>query len=124
MEINKEIIKILDKIITNKHNYITWSYHFKGNSKKLKTYNPFLYNGIESKYHYKVIQNIKLFIDSTFINNKYAVEYIGLNIDNKKKKASKLSIICNENKFIFSIISIKLNKNNKNKYNGFTPLKI
>ena len=92
--------------------------------KKLKTYNPFLYNGIESKYHYKVIQNIKLFIDSTFINNKYAVEYIGLNIDNKKKKASKLSIICNENKFIFSIISIKLNKNNKNKYNGFTPLKI
>ena len=114
--------------------------------KKLKTYNPFLYNGIESKYHYKVIQNkfikwckdgifktafdsiinteyinkdIKLFIDSTFINNKYGVEDIGLNIDNKKKRASKLSIICNENKFIFSIISVKLNKNNKNKYNGF-----
>ncbi len=98
--------------------------------KKLKTYNPVLYNGIESKYHYKVIQNkfiklskwckdgifktaidslinteyinkdIKLLIDSTFINNKYGVEDIGLNIDNKKKRASKLSIICNENKFI------------------------
>jgi hypothetical protein len=25
--------------------------------KKLKTYNPFLYNGIESKYHYKVIHH-------------------------------------------------------------------
>ncbi len=47
------------------------------------------------------------------------MENIGLNIDNKKKRASKLSIICNKNKFIFSIISIKLNKNNKNKYNGF-----
>ena len=47
------------------------------------------------------------------------MEDIGLNIDNKKKRASKLSIICNENKFIFSIISVKLNKNNKNKYNGF-----
>ena len=34
------------------------------------------------------------------------MENIGWNIDNK-------------NKFIFSIISIKLNKNNKNKYNGF-----
>jgi hypothetical protein len=31
MEINKEIIKILDKIITNKYNYITQSYPFKGN---------------------------------------------------------------------------------------------
>ena len=166
MEINKEIIKILNKIITNKYNYETKKYkriytneYYLLNIfemlndinkwetlKKLKTYNPFLYNGIESKYHYKVIQNkfikwckdgifktafdsiinteyinkdIKLFIDSTFINNKYGVEDIGLNIDNKKKRASKLSIICNENKFIFSIISVKLNKNNKNKYNGF-----
>jgi hypothetical protein len=25
--------------------------------KKLKTYNPCLYNGKEDKYHYKVIQN-------------------------------------------------------------------
>ena len=66
-----------------------------------------------------IIKLYKLFIDSTFINNKYGVEDIGLNIDNKKKRASKLSIICNENKFIFSIISVKLNKNNKNKYNGF-----
>ncbi len=35
MEINKEIIKILDKIITNKYNYITQSYPFMGNSKKI-----------------------------------------------------------------------------------------
>jgi len=31
MEINKEIIKIIDKIITNKYKYIMISYHFKGN---------------------------------------------------------------------------------------------
>ncbi len=31
MEINKEIIKILDKIIMNKYNYIMQSYPFKGN---------------------------------------------------------------------------------------------
>jgi hypothetical protein len=113
--------------------------------KKLKTYNPFLYKNKESKFHYKVIQNkfikwcndgifktvfqnfinkdninkdIKLFIDGTFINNKYGIQDIGLNIDNKKKKASKLSIICNENKFIYSIISVKLNNVNK-KCNGF-----
>ncbi len=66
-------------------------------------------------------------IDSTFINNKYRVEDIvtlkylfkGLNIYNKKKRVSKLSIICNENKFIIFIINVKLNKNNKKQYNGF-----
>ena len=71
--------------------------------KKLKTYNPCLYNDKEAKYHYKVIQNkfikwckdcifktafdnlinteyinkdIKLLFNSTFINNKYSVEDI------------------------------------------------
>jgi hypothetical protein len=34
--------------------------------KKLKMYNPFLYNGKESKYHYKVIQN-------TIINIYYSI---------------------------------------------------
>ena len=77
MEINKEIIKILDKIITNKYNYKTKNYkrvytneYYLLNIfemlndinkwetlKKFKTYNPFLYNYIESKYHYKVIHH-------------------------------------------------------------------
>ncbi len=35
-----------------------------------------------------VNNSIELIIDSSFINNKYAIEDIGLNTDNKKKKAS------------------------------------
>ena len=39
----------------------------------------------------------------------YYIEDIALNIDNKKKRASKISIISDNNKFIYSIISIKIN---------------
>lgn len=55
-------------------------------------------------------KDIELIIDSTFINNKYGVEDIGLNTDNKKKKSSKLSIISDKDKFIYSVINIKINK--------------
>ncbi len=54
-------------------------------------------------------KNIELIIDSTFINNKYRIEEIALNTDNKKKRSSKLSIITDEDKFIYSIINIKIN---------------
>ena len=57
-----------------------------------------------------VNKDIELIIDSTFINNKYGVEDIGLNTDNKKKKSSKLSIISDKDKFIYSVINIKINK--------------
>jgi hypothetical protein len=105
--------------------------------KKLKSYNPIIINGKQSKNHYITIrkkfnkwcdigifetafqeyinktqinQSIKLSIDTTFINNKYGIEDIALNIDNKKKKASKISIISDKNKFIYSILSIKINQ--------------
>ena len=104
--------------------------------KKLKTYNPLIINGKEAKSHYETIRkkfnkwsndgifemafeecinynkinkSIELSIDTTFINNKYGIEDIALNIDNKKKRASKISIISDKNKFIYSIISIKIN---------------
>ena len=57
--------------------------------------------------------NIELIIDSSFINNKYGIEDIGLNTDNKKKKASKLSIISDKDKFIYSVMNIKINKKNE-----------
>ncbi len=61
-----------------------------------------------------VNSDIDLIIDSTFINNKYGVEDIGLNTDNKKKRATKLSVITDENKFIYSVINIEINnKSNK-----------
>ena len=104
--------------------------------KKLKTYNPLIINDKEAKSHYntirkkfnkwsndgifemafeecinynKINKSIELSIDTTFINNKYGIEDIALNIDNKKKRASKISIISDKNKFIYSIISIKIN---------------
>ena len=118
---------------------------------KLKTYNPVLINNNKSKSHYDTIRkkfikwskdnifklafqeclnlksinnDIELIIDSTFINNKYGIEDIGLNTDNKKKRASKLSIISDKDKFIYSVINIKINNRinkdefkNKNKNN-------
>ena len=104
---------------------------------KLKSYIPVSINNKVAKTHYDTIRkkfikwskdgifktafdecinlksvnkDIELIIDSTFINNKYGVEDIGLNTDNKKKKASKLSIISDADKFIYSVINIKINK--------------
>jgi hypothetical protein len=104
---------------------------------KLKSYNPVLINNKLSVSHYDTIRkkfikwtndnifkeafdeclnlksinsDIELIIDSSFINNKYGIEDIGLNTDNKKKKASKLSIITDKDKFIYSVINIKINK--------------
>jgi hypothetical protein len=97
--------------------------------------NPVVINGKIAKNHYKTIENkyrkwckddifetafqtiinekmikksAKLIIDATFINNKYGIENIGLNTDNKKKKATKISIIADKQKFIYSVLSIKL----------------
>lgn len=104
---------------------------------KLKSYELVLINNKLAKSHYDTIRkkfikwakdgifklafeecinlkavnsDIELIIDSTFINNKYGVEDIGLNTDNKKKRASKLSIISDNDKFIYSVINIKINK--------------
>ena len=120
---------------------------------KLKTYNPVIINNKEAKSHYETIRkkfnkwsndgifemgfeecinlkninkSMKLYIDSSLINNKYGIEDIGLNIDNKKKRSSKISIISDKDKFIYSVLSIKINikekvkidkrkKKNKNK---------
>ena len=103
--------------------------------KKMNINNPVVINGTVAKNHYKTIENkyrkwckddifeiafqtiindrmikksAKLIIDSTFINNKYGVEDIGLNTDNKKKKATKISIITDKQKFIYSVLSIGL----------------
>jgi hypothetical protein len=59
----------------------------------------------------KLNQSIKLSIDASFINNKFGIEDIALNIDNKKKRATKISVISDKNKFIYSILSIKINEN-------------
>jgi hypothetical protein len=112
---------------------------------KLKIYNPIIKkNNNVPKYHWKTVQNlfnkwshdgifkmgfenyinkktikmdnIDLFLDSTFINNKYGVENVALNTDNKKKKSTKISVLSDNDKFIYSVDSISINNNNKKKY--------
>jgi len=61
------------------------------------------------------LEEIDLYIDTSFINNKYGIEGIAMNTDNKKKKATKISILSDEDKFIYSIISVPIS-NNKKKY--------
>ena len=105
---------------------------------KLKSYNPVIINNKIASTHFstirkkfnkwsndgifeaafnkcinltKINKNVKLSIDASFINNKYGIEDIALNIDNKKKRASKISIITDIDKFIYSILSIKVKIN-------------
>ena len=61
----------------------------------------------------KINSSINLSIDSSFINNKYGIEDIGLNTDNKKKRASKISVISDKDNFIYSVMSIKINETKK-----------
>lgn len=68
-----------------------------------------LINNVIVKWENK--KEIDLFIDSTFINNKTGSELVGVNPMNYKKRVTKLSIICDNNKQIIKIIPIKTTKN-------------
>lgn len=59
------------------------------------------------------IEEIDLYIDSSFIDNKYGVEGIAMNTDNKKKKSTKISILSDEDKYIYSISSVPVSDNKK-----------
>lgn len=99
---------------------------------KLKNYKS------DFKYHYKTIYNkfrlwtsldvfknafynLKtknktnmLLIDATSINNKYGSENVVINSEYKKKKITKLSLITNTNKFIYSVTPFDINNKYKN----------
>lgn len=62
---------------------------------------------------------LNLFIDSTFIINKYGTEMITKHPEYKKKKVSKLSLICDDNKQILSVIPIETSFNKNKKCNVF-----
>ena len=53
-------------------------------------------------------KSINLFIDATYIINKYGIDSIALNPEYRKKKVSKLSIICDDDKNVLSILPIKI----------------
>ena len=52
-----------------------------------------------------------LFIDATFIINKYGIECVTKNPEYKKKRVTKLSLICDENKTILSVINDETHSN-------------
>lgn len=59
-----------------------------------------------------------LICDATCINNLYGHDKVGLNPEYKKHNVSKLSIICDKNKFIFSTILCNV----KNMYERYSTL--
>ena len=101
-------LKVCSSIATN---------HYKTVHQKFKKWisqNVFI--NAFNKYICKSNSNL-LYIDATPINNKYGSENITLQVENKKKKITKLSVISNSNGFVYSIvpfdINMSLKKNNK-----------
>ena len=66
-------------------------------------------------YNYKtmILSNL-LLIDATSINNKYGSENIVINVEYKKKKITKLSIVTNKQGFIYSIVPFDIKNVNIN----------
>ena len=66
---------------------------------------------------YKQSTNL-LICDATCINNLYGHDNVGLNPEYKKHNVTKLSIVCDKNKYILSTILCNV----KNKYNRYSTL--
>lgn len=67
------------------------------------------YNALLGDYYFKLKTILKtdyanLFIDCTFINNKYGSDLVYFNPQYHKKNVSKLSITCDENKIMLSCV--------------------
>jgi hypothetical protein len=85
-------------------------YHYKTIYNKFTKWshlNAFkIYNSLN---YIKINHNIlDLFIDCTYISNTSGVENVGYNPEYKKKKATKISCLCDKNKNIVSIIECKI----------------
>lgn len=83
------------------------------------------YSELLNTYYFKLnnalkLKTLNLFIDSTYIINKYGTDNITKNPEYKKKKVSKLSIICDENKNILSAVECKTHINLDKKCNVFS----
>ena len=61
-----------------------------------------------------MIHSNLLLIDATSINNNYGSENIVVNVECKKKKITKLSLITNKNGFIHSVVPFDIKNTNIN----------
>ena len=57
-------------------------------------------------YKFNTSNSIDLYIDSTFINNSKGSSCVGINPQYTKKRVTKISALCDENKNILSILEI------------------
>lgn len=73
------------------------------------------------KPHLKKLK-IKLYIDTTCVWNKYGVEYVGIHPEYRKKKATKIASLVDQDGDIISIINFIINETVENN-NGYEYVK-
>ena len=86
--------RFLDAFVKNKCHLNVFKYAFK------------IYNSLNYvKINHKILD---LFIDCTYISNTRGVENVEYNPEYKKKKATKISCLCDKNKNIVIIVECKI----------------
>lgn len=114
-------LKLLKDYKPKKENLISdKGFHYKSIQNEFSRWanlNIFLdaHNRYLKKYYYILKPhlkklNINLYIDTTYIWNKYGVEYIGIHPEYKKKNATKLGSLVDEDGDILSIIHFIINE--------------
>ena len=119
----------LTMILFMLNNVNQWS--FLVNLKLYKSISPYHYKTIYNKFRLwtslgifkNAFENYKtyfstnlLLIDATSISNKYGSENVVLNVEYKKKKVTKLSLVTNKKGFIHSVLQFDI----KNKYKSYS----
>ena len=84
---------------------LTFANHYKTIYNKFRLWTSLnVFKNAFENYKQNLITTNLLLIDATSINNKYGSENIVINVEYKKKKITKLSLLTNPNGFIKSII--------------------
>ncbi len=124
---NWESLKKLKSYKSKKdsNNESTKDFHYKYNNEIFnlwtskdvfnRAYNKLLQNHYFKLKHIKKSKVLNLFIDCSYIVNKYGSEHIAPHPEYKKKKGTKLSAICDESKNVLGIIPVntQLSKSKK-----------
>jgi len=148
-KVTKEVhIKYKNKIKYTNEYYLNMIFYMLNDVNNWKFLSELKMYKSENKYHYKTIynkfrlwvslnvfenafKNYKtdthtnlLLIDATSINNKYGSENITLNVEYKKKKVTKLSLITDNNGFIYSITPFDIKSKGKSYYTSVHDVKM
>lgn len=103
--------KFLSNLKLYKSNY---KYHYKTIYNKFRLWTSLnVFENAFKNYNTTYKTNL-LLIDATSNVNKYGSEYVVMNPEYRKKNVTKLSLIVNENGFIYSIIYFDIKNNNQN----------